>query len=154
MGICNEQGTHIRICLIPFYLIPYSSNKKHLEKGSLGLPTAKAVHAVQDTPEDQMSEFAFSEQLPPTPTSHRRGPATVSSEKRSGLSFLAHPRLRISLGSPARRLRASSSSTALQPSASVYLSHCFCSACLKPPAMPGHRSCGHLRHRQVTTLHP
>lgn len=143
----------IRIHLIPIYLIPYSSNKKHLEKGSLGkesapLPTAKAVHVFQDTLKGQMSEFAFSEQLPSTPTSHTQGPATVSSEEHSGLSLLARPWLRSNLGSTARCFRASSSSTALQPSGSVYLSHCFCSACFKLPTTPGHHSCGQLPHHQ------
>lgn len=119
------------------------------------MPIAKAVHAFQDTLKGQMSGFAPSEQLPSTPASHTQGPATVSSEKHSGLSLLAHPWLRNNLGSTARCLRASGSSTALQPSGRVYLSHCFCcSACFKLPTTPGHHSCGQRPHRQVTTLYP
>lgn len=40
-------------------------------------------------------------------------------------------------GSPARCFRASSFSIALEPPASVHLSHCFHSACFQLPATPG-----------------
>lgn len=99
-----------------------------------------------------MSESASFEQLPSTPTSPC-GPAMFASGKYSSLSLLAYPWPRSSLGSPARHLRDSSSFTALQPSTSVYLSHCFCSACFELPTMPGHHSCGQFPHWQVTTLY-